>query len=329
MSANIFYNRIVRKYVIGFGNLFNNITLVRYNPDESEQERMLVPISYASKERYVMRLQGDPELNKKVKMTLPRMSFEMTGFQYDASRKQNTNIKHFAESATGGIKSQYMPVPYDFNFSLYIYVRNIEDATQIVEHILSYFTPDYTIKLNLIPEMGIVKEIPIVINSTSHEIDYEGDYSLETRSVIWTINFTIKGFIFGGVSDTGLIKHSITSVLDLNTPDSAYKFSLDTTSGLGTYKIGEWIYQGYAINTATATGKVLESTANTLTINQLSGNFVSTLPIKGLTSLANYKYTSFNEFDGKFVQIDVKVDPFTANVSDPWIANTTITEFYS
>ena len=155
--ANVFYNRVIRKLVVGFGNLFNNITLVRYNPDESEAERFLVPIAYAQKELYVQRLQGDPNLDKKVQLTLPRMSFEMTGFKYDASRKQNTNIKNFAQNGSS-FSTQYNPVPYDFDFSLNIYVRNIEDGTQMIEHILPYFTPDYTIKLNLIPEMGIKRD---------------------------------------------------------------------------------------------------------------------------------------------------------------------------
>ena len=91
------YNRIIRKLVTGFGNLFDNITLVRYNPDLSEAQRMLVPIVYATKEMYVRRLEDDPNLDKKVSTTLPRMSFEMSGMTYDASRKQNTNIKNFAK----------------------------------------------------------------------------------------------------------------------------------------------------------------------------------------------------------------------------------------
>ena len=141
--ANPTYNRIIRKLVVGFGNLFNDITLVRYNPDNSEAERMLIPIAYAAKEDYVLRLQSDYNLEKKVQLTLPRLSFEMTGMTYDASRKQNTNIKNFAQTPSG-IQSQYNPVPYDFDFSLYLYVRNIEDGTQVIEHILPFFTPDYT-----------------------------------------------------------------------------------------------------------------------------------------------------------------------------------------
>ena len=185
--SNIFYNRIIRKLVVGFGNLFNNITLVRYNPDLTESERILVPIVYADKENYVRRLLEDPTLDKKVQITLPRLSFEMSGFKYDPSRKLNTNIKNFASGSVispTGIQTQYNPVPYDFDFNLYLYVRNIEDGTQIIEHVLSYFTPDYTIKLNLIPEMGIVKEVPVILNSAEQSVDFEGDRDRETRIII-------------------------------------------------------------------------------------------------------------------------------------------------
>ena len=115
--ANTFYNRIIRKLVVGFGDLFSNITLVRFNPDETEQSRFIVPIDYAAKELYVQRLQYDYNLDKKVQITLPRLSYSMDGFSYDSTRKQNTNIKNFA-STSNGIISQYNPVPYNFDFKI-------------------------------------------------------------------------------------------------------------------------------------------------------------------------------------------------------------------
>jgi hypothetical protein len=205
------YSKIIRKITTGFSELFSNITLIRYNPDDTEQERFLVPIAHATKELYVMRLQADPDLDKMIQMTLPRLSFEMNGMTYDASRKQNTNIKNFAQTENGAI-SQYMQVPYNMDFSLYLYVRNIEDGTQIIEHILPYFTPDYTIKINLIPEMGVVKEVPIILNSTEYEINYEGDRDHDTRMIIWTLNFTAKAFLFRDFTETGLIKDTTTNI---------------------------------------------------------------------------------------------------------------------
>jgi hypothetical protein len=326
--ANTFYNRALRKYVIGFGNLFNEISLVRYNPDFSEAQRMIVPIIYAPKETYVTRLETDPTLNKKTQITLPRMSFELTGFNYDATRKLNTNIKNFAQTSAGLI-SQYNPVPYNFDFNLYLYVRNIEDGTQIIEHILSYFTPDYTMKLNMIPEMGIVKEVPVILNSTSQDIDYEGNYERDTRVIIWTLNFTVKGYIYGKINDSGkgLITHSITSIYNQITEDDVVQFTVNPSSGVGTYQIGETVYQGYSAPLAIATGKVVSFNNNILQLKNINGNFVSNLPIQSTSGSANYVFTSFNPAPKKLVQIDTKPDPENANVDSLWTANTIITEY--
>lgn len=325
--ANITYNRIIRKMVVAFGNLFNDITLIRYNKDLTEQERLIVPIAYAPKELYVMRLEEDPDLDKKVQMTLPRISFEMTDLKYDATRKTNTNIKTFAQTPTG-VVSQYNPVPYDFHFSLYIYIRNIEDGAQIIEHILPYFTPDYTVKVNLIPEMGTVKEIPVILNDATQDITYEGGKEWEPRMIIWTLTFTVKGFIFGGISPTGgLIKQSITNVLSSISAEDTYLFTVSNVNGYGTYKVGEIVYQGYSLNTATATAKVLSFNNNNLILTNIDGNFVSDMPIKGTLTNASYYYTSFNPESVKMATVEVKVKPPTANVTDNWTANTTILEF--
>ena len=316
------YNRAIRKLVVGFGNLFNNITLVRYNPDETEQQRFLVPIAYAGKEKYAQRLAFDPDLDKKAGMSLPRMSYEMTGLDYDASRKQNTNFKTFTKTSVG-VKSQYNPVPYNFDFSLYIYVRNIEDGTQIIEHILPFFTPDYTIKLNLIPEMGIVKEIPILLNRATHEIEYEGDRDSDTRMVIWTLNFTVKGFIFGQTSSTGLITRSITNILS----DNKYGDVLASLgTGNGTYLEGETIYQGFSINTATATATVVSWSNYQLRLTNISGNFVSSAVVTGLTTNAQYNFGSFTLVPLEHAQIDITPNPSTANANSSYTYTTTITE---
>jgi hypothetical protein len=312
--------------VIGFGNLFNEITLVRYNPDFSEAQRMIVPIIYAPKETYVTRLETDPNLNKKTQITLPRMSFELMGFNYDTTRKLNTNIKNFAQTSTG-LVSQYNPVPYNFDFNLYLYVRNIEDGTQIIEHVLSYFTPDYTMKLNMIPEMGIVKEVPVVLNSTSQDIDYEGNYERDTRVIIWTLNFTVKGHIFGKITDTGgPITHSITSIYNEITEEDIVQFTMNLNSGLGTYQIGETVYQGFSALLAIATGKVVAFNNNSLQLKNINGNFVSNLPIQSTSGSANYVFTSFAPVAQKLEQIDTTPMPTDANVNTPYVVTTQISE---
>ena len=311
--ANTTYNRIVRKLVVGFGNLFNDITLVRYNPDESEAQRFIVPIAYAAKELYVQRLQGDYNLDKKTQMTLPRMSFEMNGLTYDASRKQNTNFKSFAQT-TNGVVSQYNPVPYNFDFDLCIYVRNIEDGTQIIEHILPYFTPDYTIKLNLVPEMGVVKEIPVVLNSVTSEVSYEGPRDTDPRMIVWTLNFTVKGYVFGQISTAGLIKTSITNILNDITAADSVVFTMGNT-GVGTYQDGEIVYQGYSVKSATATAKVVLWSNNLLTLTNINGNFVSSQPVIGVSTSANYLFTSYQLQPMNYAQIVITPNPSNANAN--------------
>ena len=278
--------------------------MYRFKPDLTESERFIVPIAYASKERYVMRLEEDLNLDKKVQLTLPRMSFEMAGLSYDSSRKQNTNIKNFSGTPPSGVLSQYNPVPYNFDFNLYIYVRNIEDGTQIIEHILPFFTPDYTIKLNLIPEMGIIKEVPVILNSTQHEITYEGGRDNETRMIVWTLNFTVKGFIFGKVTETSVINRAFVSVYNLVSQEEVIEFYMNLDSGYGTYKVGEKVYQGYTPDDASATGMVVQFTDNVLRLKELTGNFVSDKPIYGINTLANYNFTSYNLNPLKFVEVD-------------------------
>lgn len=327
--AHIAYNRIIRKMVVAFGKLFDDITLVRYNPNLTEAERFLVPIVYATKEMYVKRLEDDPTLNKKIQIALPRMSFEMNGLAYDASRKLNTNVKNFARVSNNSIIAQYNPVPYNFDFNLYIYVRNIEDGTQIIEHVLPYFAPDYTLKLNLIPEMGIVKEVPIVLNSATSEIDYEGDHNSETRMIIWTLNFTVKGFIFGKISTAGLIKTSITNIFNSISADDTFKFNM-TTPGIGTYQSGEIVYQGYSAQTATATAKVILWQNNVLHLTNINGNFVTSEPVIGVVSNSNYIFNSYSANNAPFQQLaKIVITPNpanTVNANSNYTYTTTITE---
>lgn len=315
--STIQYNRVIRKLVVAFGNLFDNITLVKYNPDLTESERVLIPIAYATKERYVMRLEDDLNLDKKVQVALPRFSYEMTGMNYDASRKFNTNVKNFAQTNTGLI-SQYNPVPYDFDFNLYLYVRNIEDASQVLEHIIPFFTPDYTLKLNLIPEMGIVKEVPIILKQANHEIVYEGDRDQETRMIIWTLSFTVKGFIFGKTSGPAkIITHSITNFYNQINQDDVIEFSIDLGSGAGNYIKDEIVFQGYSFQTSTASARVVSWNDGKLQLKEISGNFVSNLPIYGINNSANYKFNSYSPVTFKYAQIDAYANmPPTVRIDD-------------
>ncbi len=317
--SSIQYNRSIRKLVIAFGNLFNNLTLVRYNKNLTEQERILVPIAYAPKELYVKRLEADPDLNKKTQITLPRLSFEMTGLAYDTDRKLNTNVRNFGGTA-GTLISQYNPVPYDFDFNLYLYVRNIEDGTQLIERILSNFTPDYTVKIDMVPEMGIVKEVPILLNSATSEIQHEGNRDSETRTIIWTLNFTIKGYIFGDRTTSNVITNSIVTINNKVTNTDIVRFEMETNEGYGDYQLGETVYQGYSLGTASATAVVSDWNSPILQLTDINGSFVSTLPINGMRSSANYRFASYESLENQFVEIDMQGNTITKLIT------TTITE---
>lgn len=318
--STIQYNRSIRKLVIAFGNLFNNLTLVRYNKNLTEQERILVPIAYAPKELYVKRLETDPNLDKKTQITLPRLSFEMVGLSYDTSRKLNTNIQNFSSKTSSSVSSQYNPVPYNFDFNLYLYVRNIEDGTQLIERVLSNFTPDYTVKIDMIPDMNIVKEVPIILNDATQEIVYEGNRDSETRTIIWTLNFTIKGYIFGEASTSNVITNSIITINNRITENDIVQFSMNANTGYGDYQLGEMVYQGYSIGTAAATATVFDWNSPTLKLKNINGNFVSTLPINGINSSANYRFSSYETVENQLVEINLQGNTISKLIT------TTITE---
>lgn len=325
----IIHNDIIRKIVLGFGNLFSQIPVVRYkDQDTNEYERFIVSLIYAPKEQYVHRLNDDPNLDARVQVVIPSLSYEMMGMSYDPSRKQITNIKNYSHTSEGTF-SQYNPVPYNFDFNLSLYSRTFEDAHQVVEHIVSFFTPDYTIKVNLIPELGVIKELPILLNSIDRDVDYEGDREDNPRRIIFTFHFTVKGFIFGKVSDVSnkLITHSITNILSDVSSSDEFSFVLSET-GFGTYKSGEIVYQGLSVQSPEAYAIVVfhDKLNGILHLKNINGNFISSSVLIGAQSNAKYTYTSYSPAPAKLVQIDVTVDPVGANVASNWTANTVITE---
>jgi hypothetical protein len=230
-----FYNRTIRKIVVAFGTLFNDIQLVRYNKAGTiDYEKIKVPLSYGPKEKYITRLTSDPTLTKSIATSLPRMSFDMDGLSYDSSRKHITLQNNFsANTVSGGYNSQYAPVPYSFDFSLSLYVKNIEDGTQILEQILPFFTPDYTITVNFIPSMRKTYDMPVILNSVNYTIDYEGDMST-TRMIIWSLSFTVKAYIFPPVKAADLITTAntntmiVTDITDIANSNSVNAFATST-----------------------------------------------------------------------------------------------------
>jgi hypothetical protein len=200
-----FYNRTIRKVVVAFGTLFNDIQVVRFAKDGAPQLKMLIPLSYGAKEKYITRITSDPNLTKSVSTVVPRMSFNLDGMTYDSSRKKQTTIQNISYRSGQGISSQYMPIPYNFDFSMSIYVRHTEDGTQILEQILPFFTPDFTVTVNFIDGLCQKYDMPVILNSVTNNTDYEGDM-MTTRLILWDLQFTAKGYIWPPVkSDRGLV----------------------------------------------------------------------------------------------------------------------------
>jgi hypothetical protein len=212
MFGHTFYFSTIRKYVTLFGTLFNDIHITRTNSSNVTVALLKVPLAYAAKEKVLARVDADPNIDRQAAIVLPRMSFEMTDMRYDSSRKLNTIGRSVVKDAdsTSKLKYQYNPVPYNLSFRLYVYVKNAEDGTKIVEQILPFFTPDWTTTVQLIPEMGINMDIPVVLESINIEDTYDGDFDTR-RALIWTLDFTLKGYIYGPVKKSGIIKFANTN----------------------------------------------------------------------------------------------------------------------
>jgi len=207
MLGQQFYHETMRKIVVSFGTLFNNIQIVRKNSTGAIIQSMKVPLAYGPQQKFLARLNNDPALGAKVAVTLPRLGFEMTGITYDPTRKLN-RVQKFRKVKTSNsnkIDTQYMPVPYNIDFTLYAMAKNSDDALQIVEQILPYFQPDYTLTINDMADMGIKRDVPIVLNSVSYEDNYQGDFT-ERRAIIYTLAFTAKFYLYGPVTSTSVIK---------------------------------------------------------------------------------------------------------------------------
>ena len=208
MLGQQFYHETMRKVVVAFGTIFNNINIVRKNNSGAVIQSMKVPLAYGPKQKFLARLREDPNLNKKVALTLPRVGFEISGISYDSTRKLNSiqKIKKTNSSEDGKtISSQFMPVPYNLDFELVVMAKSSDDALQIVEQILPFFQPDYTITLNDNTAMGTTRDVPIILNGVSYEDSYEGDFS-ERRVLTYTLTFTSKFYLYGPVTDQKVIK---------------------------------------------------------------------------------------------------------------------------
>jgi hypothetical protein len=229
LNNNVYYHGVIRKCIIGFGRMFSSIYIDRKQDDPvngATVQRLHVPLSYAPKEKWLVRVDEDPTLENHTLTTLPRMSFEIIAYTYDSLRKLN-RVQNVTNDCVGTGNNRTFtrtPVPYNIDMSLYIITKTQEDALQIVEQILPTFTPEYTMSINAVEELGIHLDVPVVLNSVIISDEFEGDFQTR-RFVIHTINFQMKVNLFGPINNQGVIGTvgvNIPTGTDVNVPDTTY-----------------------------------------------------------------------------------------------------------
>ena len=337
-----FYNRTIRKVVTAFGTIFNDIQLVRYNKAGTVAfEKFKVPLSYGPKEKYLTRITSDPNLLKSISTVVPRISFELTGMAYDPSRKQNSLLQNFSQTNTG-FKTQYVPVPYDFSFSLTVFVRNTEDGTQIAEQILPFFTPDFTVTVDFIQDMEQKYDMPIILNSVNTTTEYEGDMST-TRLITWDLEFTVKGYIWPPVKSPtgGLIGAAYANTaapggtsygraitnLYLNTQDKlSQKTTVDYANGNNVFATAETI----RVTGTNKVGKVIYFSNNTngvLIVGEMTELLEVGDVVRGDYTNAVYTIDTLDKSPLKVVSILTQVDPINSDPDDEFGFSENITEW--
>ena len=238
MLGTTYYHQTIRKYVAVFGTLFNDINVVRRDASDVIKEQIKVPIAYSPRDRWILRLRrarGVSGTDEAVAMSLPRMGFDLTGISYDGTRKLNTLGQVYSANTAAGtstLMKQYNPVPYNFDFSLYSMVSNAEDGAQIFEQIVPFFTPEFTVTVNLIPSMNIAPDVTMVLNGVTIEDNYEGDFQA-TREIVWTLTFTMKGYIYPDVKTGSVVKTVIVNLRmpgDSEIPPAEYIILEDSTT---------------------------------------------------------------------------------------------------
>ncbi len=325
---NYFYNQTTRQMVNLFGTIFNNITILKSSKDKTvEYSRIVVPIRYAPKENYMSRMNGETQ-SQPVQITLPTMSFDLVDMNYTSERQQIPITRHMNRS--GNVTyNQFTGVPYDFEFELYVYTRNIDDALQIKEQIVPRFTPDYNLSFNPIPQMAYTIDVPFILKKVTWDIEYENDFST-TRNVVYTFSFTAKGYFWGPTQESKLIRKAHANIYNDPSIQSGYITRINMANGNnGSFKIDDIIFQGNSYKEATAYGKVMNWDAEnqTLEIGGVQGTFKQNSMVHASTTNAAYNLVSFDTRPLQLVHYLVVPNPETANIGDDFGFTETIQEF--
>jgi len=295
--------------------------VVRTNLDKTEESyRVKVPIQYGPKEKYLARIRQDPNLSNELQVTLPQMSFVAGSPTYDSGRKLQT-MNRLSSLGSSGDPSKlgtiYNLTPWDIPFTLSIFARNIDDAYQVVEQILPYFTPDYTVKVNLVPELNIVKEFPLVLNGVTDNTVSEGSFE-DVRVVEMELTFNMKAAFAGPVANTPTIQTVTVNFFDAHGIfDEFSVMEMYANTGTGTYRTGDIVYQGRNINEAYGTGTVIEWNPAILHLRvaNVTGYFSSNVVVKGATSNGNYIVLSSEIVPTPLAKLIITPIPPTANAN--------------
>ena len=210
MFGNHFYHATMRKSVAVFGTLFNDINVIRNAADGSVLNQVKVPLSYGPKEKFLSRLDQEHGRNQPVALKLPRMAFEITDLSIDANQKLSKMNKIVESNTSDSTKKKVIDqfTSYDIGMSLYVMAKSQDDGLQIVEQILPYFTPDYTVSIRPVDTFNFSQDVPIILNSVNISDDYEGDYATR-RVLIYQLDFTMKMKFYGPTDDNANIIREI------------------------------------------------------------------------------------------------------------------------
>jgi len=209
-----FYWGTIRKAIVAFGSMFNNITIQRTDADGNVVQLQKVPLSYSPKQKFLTKIRQQPEVDtQNVQVLLPRMGFEMISLEYDPNRKISPIQQSRTINSSSAANAQYAPTPYNINVILYVYAKNQDDGLQVIEQILPYFNPDYNLTIKAVPQLNIKNDLPIILSSIGFEDDYEGDLTTR-RSIIWTLSFVLKLNFYGPVSKQGIIKKTTSNIFN-------------------------------------------------------------------------------------------------------------------
>ena len=262
-----FYNEIFRSVIIGFGSMFNGIEIQHKNESDNSVSTLRVPLAYGPTQKFLARIEQQANLNKSTQMSLPRMSFEFTDLQYDPTRKSTQTQQFVVKNTTGSeVKKGYVPVPYNMTIQLSVMTKLNDDMLQIVEQILPYFQPSYNLPINFLGDFKEKRDIPIQLEGIQMEDDYEGNFETR-RSLVYTLTFTAKTFLFAPLTD---VSNDIIRKVTVGYVAGSASPGLRNPERDISYRVVPRAIQDYDDSVVTTTTENIDSTEKVITVGDAS-----------------------------------------------------------